>query len=225
MEVSDHSSSSLLGNSSPPEEGEALSYVSACDGICCSSNLKPYQPSSQNVLKTLARGGRNFTSRWFKQYPWLTVCKTTKKVYCFYCRYISNLGLLTFSKCCSHVFSTEGFNNWKKAIEKFNAHEASHAHREARMKYLSFGKPSLPQRLNTEVVRLQASRRKGLMSQLSCLKFLLRQGLAIRGHSDIESNLYQLMLSWSSDSNLDLKDWLKGKNICPTILSMNKSLL
>ena len=40
------------------------------------------------------------------------------------------------------------FNNWKKAIQKFNSHEASHTHQEATMKWLALGKRALPERLN-----------------------------------------------------------------------------
>ena len=37
----------------------------------------------------------------------------------------------------------------------------------------------------------QRLRRHGLISHLNTLKTLLRQGIAIRGHSDENSNIYQ----------------------------------
>ncbi len=46
--------------------------------------------------------------------------------------------------------------------------------------------------------------------QLSSLRFLLRQGLAIRGHEEIEGNLMQLLLVRCEDCS-DLKQWINDK--------------
>ena len=49
--------------------------------------------------------------------------------------------------------------------------------------------------------------REGL---LSAIKFLLQQGIAVRGHTEEEGNLFQLLKMWSiGDSNL--KHWLREK--------------
>ena len=46
---------------------------------------------------------------------------------------------------------------------------------------------------------------------ITSLMYLLRQGLAIRGHTEVESNLYQLLKLRSDDSNI-VREWLaKGK--------------
>ena len=47
-----------------------------------------------------------------------------------------------------------------------------------------------------------------LLKQLSGLKLLLRQELAIRGHTEFEGNLNQLLIMWAGDFDTDLKDWL-----------------
>lgn len=63
------------------------------------------------------------------------------------------------------------------------------------MKWEVRGQPSLPERFSTEIRRSQGVRRNALLQQLSCLQFLLRQGLAIRGHGDdLEGNLKQLLI-------------------------------
>ena len=46
----------------------------------------------------------------YKSYPWL-------KAFCFYCRSVKNLGMLTFSSKAETTFTREGFNNWNKTIE------------------------------------------------------------------------------------------------------------
>ena len=50
-----------------------------------------------------------------------------------------------------------------------------------------------------------------MISQLSGLWFLLRQGLAVRGHIEVEGNLHQLLVTWSGDHNPHLAEWLKEK--------------
>lgn len=54
-------------------------------------------------------------------------------------------------------------------------------------------------------------RRDGLMEQLLCLQFLARQGLAIRGHTDKESN-FQRLVELVAEENPALKNvMLTGK--------------
>ena len=45
------------------------------------------------------------------------------------------------------------------------------------------------------------------MKQLSTLRHLLRQGLAVRGHTEKDGNLYQLLLLCSSEDK-ELKQWI-----------------
>ncbi|CAF1145164.1 unnamed protein product [Didymodactylos carnosus] len=49
-----------------------------------------------------------------------------------------------------------------------------------------------------------------LLTQISSIKYLLRQGLLLRVHDEQESNLIQLMKLRSQDIN-GLKDWLNDK--------------
>ena len=58
----------------------------------------------------------------------------------------------------------------------------------------------------------QQSHREMLLRQISSLKFLLRQGLAIRGHEELEGNLLQLLKLRSEDFP-DLKGGLKTGSI------------
>ena len=45
------------------------------------------------------------------------------------------------------------------------------------------------------------SRKQGLLTQLRAIRFLTRQGIAIRGHSESEGNL-QLLCAWSTDNEV-----------------------
>ena len=98
-------------------------------------------------------------------------------------------------------------------------------HSEAKMKCMSSQNTSLPQRLNTQTLWLLNSRRTALLKQLSALKYLLRQGLAIRGHKELEGNLNQLLAVWANDC-CELGDWLReGKFLSHDIINEQIALM
>ena len=84
------------------------------------------------------------------------------------------------------AFFIEGFVNWKKATEsikhlKFN--------KESKLKFSSINVPTIQKKLSTAAAEAIV-----LLKVLSSLNYLLRQGLAIRGHMESDGNLYQLLL-------------------------------
>ena len=94
---------------------------------------------------------------------------------------------MTYSTKYDKAFSHSGFNNWKKASERFNKHESSQAHSEAYLKITS--EVNVACMLDSAHKELQKTRKLMLLKQLSSLKYLVRQGLAIRGHCEMEGNL------------------------------------
>ena len=60
--------------------------------------------------------------------------------------------------------------------------------------------PTITAQLNSQAKREQKENRDMLLKQLSSLRYLARQGLAIRGHSEKEGNLMQLLLLDSEDN-------------------------
>ena len=116
--------------------------------------------------------------------------------------------MLSVSRKGESAFTTVGYDNWKKAIKKFGVHSRSYTHKEAKLKWNHLGKPSVHEKIDSQAKQLTASRRQALLKQLSGLKFLLRQGIAIRGHIEVEGNLVQLLTVWA-ENNLDLKNWIK----------------
>ena len=55
--------------------------------------------------------------------------------------------------------------------------------------------------------------------QLSCLRYLVRQGLALRGHNDdSQGNLRQLLMMMGDVSNPCVNDWIKEEK-CPEIIN------
>ncbi len=75
----------------------------------------------------------------------------------------------------------------------------------------SIWKSTLQERFSSQMVLLHNTKRKALLHQLSSFPFLLWQDLAIRGYTELEGNLRQLLMVWAGASNSDLKIWL-GQN-------------
>lgn len=70
--------------------------------------------------------------------------------------------------------------------------------------------PCIDAQLSNQLKQDQQVHRRMLAIQLSSLRYLLRQGIAIRGHEQIEGNLMQLLLLRSEDC-CELKKWVEEK--------------
>ena len=116
------------------ECSQPLTSTDQCSSECCDEGLSsPYHPKI-NFLKTKRKQGKQtrvFQSKWFDEHTWLTFCVTRNKAYCFYCRAAESRGLINFSKKAKGAFVTVGFDNWKKAKERFREHEHCPAHPDA----------------------------------------------------------------------------------------------
>lgn len=87
---SSSTTTSVPSCSRPETDGEesdrdAEISVSNCTAMCCASDDKAYQPTTKQIISLFTSKGRNFQPQWYKQFTWLTVCTSSKKVYCLYC--------------------------------------------------------------------------------------------------------------------------------------------
>ncbi|XP_046548889.1 zinc finger MYM-type protein 1-like [Haliotis rubra] len=227
-DVSMESSLTSELQSSPGSDEDERQHV--CNSPCCSEISEPYQPNAASTLKkTTTKPGRSFSFSWFHEYPWLTLCTTRNKVFCFYCRLAygkdSDLQKHPTSRQPEATFISEGFNNWKKSGDKFKKHDKSSYHRDALAKHKKHGNDSVTSLLLAKVTKEQQCRRNLLLVQLSCLLFLSRQGLALRGHIEEESNLFQLLKLRGSDIE-GLPTWLSEKTyMSPAIVNEQLMLL
>ncbi len=74
--------------------------------------------------------------------------------------------MLTFCKRGELTFTAVGYDNWKKALEKFKRHESCETHQEAMLKWKLHKLPSVSEQLSSVVKREQAVRRQGLLKLL-----------------------------------------------------------
>ena len=110
-----------------------------------------------------------------------------------------------------NVFSEKGFQNWKKAIEKFTTHDGSLSHTEAKVKGMAKRRPTIGSQLCSQTFQVQKARRKGFLCQLRAVQYLARQGIAFQGHTELDGNLKQQLLTWSHEVE-ELKIWVKSTN-------------
>ena len=83
--------------------------------------------------------------------------------------------------------------------ERLGRHESSECHKEVCLKLAS-----LMEQLSSQVKKTRNENRTMLLKQLSSMKFLIRQGLAIRGHHDSDEQLMKLR----SEDAPQLAAWL-----------------
>ena len=101
----------------------------------------------------------------------------------------------------------------KEESKKFHQHSLSDLHKEAVLKIeLMNQQDNVSTLIQKKLASDQQSHHEILLRQISSLKFLPRQGLAIRGHEELEGKLLQLLKLRSEDFP-DLKGGLKRGSI------------
>jgi len=100
---------------------------SACTSECCArandeQGPTPFQPKDSSTIEDTRRKqgqkSRLFSPTWYVTYPWITLCTTKFRVFCVCCRYCIRKGLAKKEE----AFVSCGFDNWKKAHERFSQH-------------------------------------------------------------------------------------------------------
>ena len=197
--------------------------IDECTSECCLNATAPYQPDSPSTLKLMKqKDGSRFRSlnpSWYKEFSWLHVCTMRKKVFCYYCLKAYSSGLITVTDTKKMAFFSEGFGNWKKATERFRVHQESEIHKDSKLKLNSIALPSIKEKLSTAAAKAKADHTRMLLKVLSSVKYLLRQGLALRGHKETDGNLYQLLALQAADDPF-LGIWLKkDEYLSPQIIN------
>lgn len=128
------------------------------------------------------------------------------------------------SKKGEDAFVDVGFENWKKALERFAVHARSDLHKEAVLKIELLKQGSVHTIISNKLKEEQRVRREMLVKQISTLKYLTRQGLAVRGNDDLEGNL--LVMETSKSKLPTAKHVDKGeKLLSPQVLNEQIALM
>ncbi len=169
--------------------------------------IKPNQPDPRVIPhQQLPNKTLKFQERWFRDYPWLHYVPNAGGVLCFYCMEAFKKQVSPLAKSMDEAFVSTGFKNWKKAIEKFAMHQQSQAHKVAMTTY-THQQRSVETQLSTAREQQQREARSCLLKIIKSIRFLARQGLALRGHESDEGNLVQVLEDKAEEDDV-LKQWL-----------------
>ena len=123
-------------------------------------------------------------------------------------------------------FLESGFNNWKKALYTFQSHERSDLHRASVAVFKASGKETVSSLLEAGKVKQMKENSIALAVLFTSIRYLGRQGLAVRGHTKENSN-FEVLLDERRNDVPELDSWLKREEqykwLCPKI--SNKILL
>lgn len=179
--------------------------TSGISSACETQGNIPTAPSQVGLLKNPYR--RKFQKSWKSNFTWIDYDATVDRVFCKTCKEANSKSLLSFSSKKEDAFTSVGFCNWKKALEKFRVHEKSQTHKEGLTKLASLSTDTVASKLNEKVKSDMVRARTCLMAIFTSLRFLCRQGLAIRGHDEVNSNFRQLLELRKNDLP-DLSAWM-----------------
>lgn len=173
--------------------------VTPCNDECCqgveTGRVVQVSLPRKETARTYGDGQeRCFGVGWYRSREWLSLCRTQKKVFCTICRFAIHKRLVTFSKCGEAAFVESGFNNWRKCPISLDKHQLSRFHKECQQKYMVYlHQTPINAVLHKREAEDQQKRRGCMLEVMRCVQVIVRQGLAIRGHTDEDSNLTQFL--------------------------------
>jgi hypothetical protein len=144
----------------------------------------PFKPIDHDFPKRkIGKRDRSFNFVWLSNHGWLEYSIKKDSAFCFVC-YLFKKGT------GSDTFIVDGWRNWNIGEKALLKHMGSKAHNAAQERYIGFRNPKVAidyhiEKWTDEDLRLYKIR---LTYSLRCIKFLLRQGLAFRGHDESEDS-------------------------------------
>ena len=110
------------------------------------------------------------------------------------------------------AFIARGYTYWKEATAAFRKHQASDCHKQATELVVITRQvdQDVGELLSAAHQQEKKTNRAMFLKVLGCIRFLARQGLALRGDGENESNLMQLLRFQCVDCP-DLSNWLSKK--------------
>ncbi|PVH64239.1 hypothetical protein PAHAL_2G220600 [Panicum hallii] len=144
----------------------------------------PFQPYAHEFPKRwIGDREHHFNFVWFHNFPWVEYSVKKDVVFCFVCYLFKNKESKGKG---TDAFTMKGWKNWNIGENALLKHARSKAHKAAQEKYFGFLNPDAAiddkiEKWSTEDHYLY---KKRLTYSLRCLKFLLHQGLAFRGHDE-----------------------------------------
>ena len=172
---------SVVEHQAPSSEHNGDDMTAVAMSAAADGNNFPFQlhPSSI-VVQALKGRNLSFQASWFTKFPWLHYCVARKAVLCYVCM---QSGQMPSEMHAEGAFISTGFNNWKKALERFSEHENSVRHIHATQLAVK-GKTDVAHMLSKTHSKQQEHARCMLLKIITSLGYLARQGLPLRSHEE-----------------------------------------
>nr|CAD40226.2 OSJNBa0019J05.24 [Oryza sativa Japonica Group]CAE04074.1 OSJNBb0032D24.4 [Oryza sativa Japonica Group] len=147
-------------------------------------------------------GMRRFLPKWFSEFKWLEYSVRRDAAYCFVCYLFKD----SINNHGGDAFVNGGFRNWNiKSRFSKHAGAVNSAHCEAEEKYNLFMQPktSIRESFASNSAEFKVQYLARLTWSLKCIRYLMRQGLAFRGHDESKD--------YNNKGNFrELVQWLAG---------------
>ncbi|XP_042422983.1 zinc finger MYM-type protein 1-like [Zingiber officinale] len=172
------------------------------------------QPNGYVYPKTtFGNQERSFQGTWYKKYTWLEYSISKDTAFCFWCYLFKSLN----KENVDNAFIKDGYNSWKRALERFNRHMGivNSCHNEARIQFEAFQdqRHSVENILRVHSRDMEIDYRTRLTAMLDVTRFLLKQGLSFRGHDESTSSSnrgnFLELLEWYSQRNEEVSKVIK----------------
>ena len=186
----------------------------------------PNQPVNVSCIpqQRFAKRTLSFQKSWFQKFPWLHFDSDIGGVICFTSAKAARANLADMARCADDAFTVKCFSNWKKAIEKFTAHQKTSTHviSHSNLNFLAT-RDDVDAQLSTHHRSEQRNARKALLKIITSLQFLAQQGLAIR-RKDVHDGNFAKLPELRGDDDDVLKRWLARKTSYTSAISQNELL-
>jgi hypothetical protein len=167
----------------------------------------PTQPIVNFPKKKFGDSSRAFQQAWYKKFDWLEYSVSKDAAFCFYCFLFKEPGRAEFHGF--DVFNKLGFNNWKMAYKSLPEHvggiNSGHNKCVEQCDDFKNQRQSISSKLSSATREAEELYQTRLTSSLECLRFLIGQGMAFRGHDESSSSL-------NKGNFLEMIDWYKEHN-------------
>lgn len=180
-------------------------------------DLKPNQPKIFSYPKRkFGKEERAFLPAWYDRWTWLHYDEVKDSVWCITCQNAHRHNMLNDLKI-EDAFIKTGFSHWKHATTKdkgFQKHESSKCHQQAALRLVTIPRTTanVSEMLSNNLIETQRKNRESLMHIISCLRYLARQGLPLRGHGDDKDSNFTQLLKFRAENDRVLLEWLEKKN-------------
>ncbi|XP_033126692.1 uncharacterized protein LOC117124539 [Anneissia japonica] len=178
---------------------------------------EPNQPRNITFEPRLyGKKKQRFQPSWFDTYPWLHYREHNNSVLCHLCVRADIDRKLFTARNKEAAFLKYGFANWKKALDCFESHEKSTCHQLAAESVVIL--PNVCKDIGETISRAhqetKLAARKNVAKIVQNLRFLGRQGLAVRGDSDKneENSNFNKLFRLKALDDPTMNEWLEKKN-------------